>query len=172
LTTENGRPAVPVDCNAILGLALQNLQFKIAERGAKISFDRLPIVLAHDTRLLQVFQNLIGNALKYCETKPEIQIRAEREGDRWRIAVRDNGIGIAPEHHDKIFGLFQRLHSRSEYPGTGIGLASCKRIIEQEGGRIWVEATVGSGSTFCFTLPAAEPENQGDKRSGPVPSLN
>lgn len=135
---------------------MQHLQFKISERGAKIGFDRLPVVLAHESRLLQVFQNLIGNALKYCEVKPEIHISAEPEGDYWRIAIRDNGIGIAPEHHEKIFGLFQRLHSRSEYPGTGIGLASCKRSIEYEGGGIWVESSVGSGSTFCLTLPAAD----------------
>jgi PAS domain S-box-containing protein len=168
LTTENGRPAMPIDCNAILGLALQHLQVKITESGAKISFDRLPLVLAHDTRLLQVFQNLIGNALKYCEMKPEIHIWADREGNRWRIAVRDNGIGIPPEHQEKIFGLFQRLHSRSEYPGTGIGLASCKRIIEQEGGRIWVESTVGSGSTFYFTFRRPNQKITGRKRSGPL----
>jgi len=117
---------------------------------------------------LQVFQNLIGNALKYCETKPEIHIWAEREGDCWRIAIRDNGIGIAPEHHEKIFGLFERLHGRSEYPGTGIGLASCKRIIEQEGGRIWVESRSGSGSTFYFTLPAAGTKHSRREMECPV----
>jgi signal transduction histidine kinase len=130
--------------------------------GATIAFDRLPIVLAHESRLLQVFQNLIGNALKY------IRISAERAGAYWRIAIRDDGIGIAPEHHEKIFGLFQRLHSRSEYPGTGIGLASCKRIIEHEGGRIWVESSVGAGSTFYFTLPAADAGRSDEPRMATI----
>lgn len=142
---------VPVDCNAVLGLALEYLRFKITETGASMKFERLPIVLGHQSRFLQVFQNLIANALKYCEHRPEVAISAERRGDFWTIAIQDNGIGIAPEHQDRIFGLFQRLHSRDEYPGSGIGLATCKRIIEQYGGRLWVESTPGAGSTFYFT---------------------
>lgn len=156
LTSEQEQEPVPVDCHAILGLALQHLQFKISETGAKVTFDRLPVVLAHETRLLQVFQNLIGNALKYCQTTPQVHVTAAREGEYWRIAIRDNGIGIAPEHQEKVFGLFERLHTRTEYPGTGIGLATCKRIIEQHGGRIWVESVKGEGSTFYFILPAAD----------------
>jgi signal transduction histidine kinase len=113
-------------------------------------------VLGHETRLVQVFQNLIGNALKYCEGKPEIQISASQEDGFAVISIRDNGIGIAPEYQQQIFGLFQRLHSREEYPGSGIGLATCKRIIEQYGGRIWVESSPGAGSTFYFSLPIAE----------------
>ena len=156
LTSENAHEPMPVECHAVLGLALQHLQFKISETGAKVTFDRLPVVLANETRLLQVFQNLIGNALKYCQTTPRVHVSAARDGEYWRIAIRDNGIGIDPEHQEKVFGLFQRLHTRTEYPGTGIGLATCKRIVEQHGGRIWVESGKGEGSTFYFTLPAAE----------------
>ena len=156
LTDQVVHPAAPVDSNTVLGLALQHLQFKIAQSRAIITFDRLPTVLIHENGLLQVFQNLIGNAVKYCETTPQVHIWAEREQGNWRFAVRDNGIGIAPKHHERIFGLFQRLHSASEYSGSGIGLATCKRIIEQAGGKIWVESSEGSGSTFYFMLPAAE----------------
>src|SRR5579884_708623 len=155
-TTSAYPPAAPVDCNAVLGLALQYLQFRITESGAKITFDHLPVVLGHESRLLQVFQNLLGNALKYCEAQPEITISARREGEFWVIAIRDNGIGIAPEHQGKIFGLFQRLHTREEYPGSGIGLATSKRIVEQYGGRMWVESTPGVGSTFYFTARAVK----------------
>jgi PAS domain S-box-containing protein len=158
LTSEEQHLSEPVDCHAILGLALQQLQLRISETNAWITFDRLPRVLGHETRLLQVFQNLIGNALKYCETTPRVHITAQREGNYWRIAIRDNGIGISQEHLDKVFGLFHRLHNQAQYPGTGIGLASCKRIIEQHGGRIGVESVPGQGSTFYFTLPAAHAE--------------
>lgn len=153
-TSELSRPAEPVDATGILGLALQHLQFKISETQASITFDRLPVVLAHDGRLLVVFQNLIDNAIKYCQERPVIHIWAEPEDSFWRISVRDNGIGIAREYHQKIFGLFERLHSRAEYPGTGIGLATCKRIVEREGGWMGVESEPGKGSVFYFTLPA------------------
>jgi light-regulated signal transduction histidine kinase (bacteriophytochrome) len=103
---------------------------------------------------LQLFQNVIGNAIKYrTETRPVIQVTSEREGAEWKICVTDNGIGIAPEYRDQIFGLFKRLHSREEYEGTGIGLAICQKIVQHYGGRIWVESEEGKGSTFCFTLP-------------------
>jgi signal transduction histidine kinase len=157
-TSVESPPPVVVDCNTVLGLALQHLQFKISETGASITFERMPVVLGHESRLLQVFQNLIGNALKYCERKPEIAITTRRDGNFWVVAVKDNGIGISPEHQERIFSLFQRLHAREQYPGSGIGLATCKRIIEQYGGRIWVESTPGQGSTFYFTLRAAETE--------------
>lgn len=156
LANDQDRPAGPVDCNAVLGLVLQHLQFRISESGARVSFDRLPVVMAHETRLFQVFQNLLGNALKYCESKPEVAITAAREGNFWKISIRDNGIGVAPEYHERIFGVFQRLHHSTEYPGSGIGLATCKRIIEQFGGRIWIESAEGQGSTFHFTIPGVE----------------
>jgi PAS domain S-box-containing protein len=156
LTSEQTRPVGPVDCNALFGLVLQHLQLKISEQEARITFDRLPVVCAHESRIFQVFQNLIGNALKYCEAKPKVHVGADRDSDFWRISVKDNGIGIAPEYQEKVFGLFQRLHHSAQYPGTGIGLATCKRIVEQYGGTIWVESAEGQGSTFFFTLPAAE----------------
>lgn len=161
VTSGPGRSLEPVDANAMLGLALQHLQVKIRDTGAKITSDRLPRVLAHDSRLMQVFQNLIGNAIKYSTGTPEIHISAELCGELWRIGVSDNGIGIEPEYHERIFGLFQRLHTRAEYPGTGLGLAISKRVIEQMGGRIWVESEPKAGSTFYFTLRAVEPEPEG-----------
>lgn len=168
LTSSEPEPAQRVDCNAVLGLALRHLQPRIAARGARIRFERLPVVLGNESRLLQVLQNLIGNALKYCDTTPEISITAVRDHDYWQIVVRDNGIGIPPEHHENIFGLFRRLHSRTKYPGTGIGLATCKRIVEQLGGRIWVKSSPGAGSEFYVTLPAAEADTSAQARAARV----
>jgi PAS domain S-box-containing protein len=156
LAAEQTRPAGRVDCNAVFGLALQHLQLAITEQEARITFDRLPVVCAHESRIFQVFQNLLANALKYCETRPQVHVGAVRDGDFWCLSVRDNGIGIAAEYHEKIFGLFQRLHPSAQYPGTGIGLATCKRIVEQYGGKIWVESVEGQGSTFYFTVPAVD----------------
>jgi signal transduction histidine kinase len=132
------------------------------ENGPEILHSSLPNPVYGDaTRLGQVWQNLIGNALKFCgEQPPRIQVAAVQEGGHWQFAVRDQGIGLEPKHAARIFQVFQRLHTRSTYPGTGIGLAICKRIIEQHGGRIWVESELGQGATFFFTLPAA-PEEAG-----------
>ena len=117
----------------------------------------LPVVLADRSNLCRVFQNLIGNAVKFTrDDDPEVVISAERESeDMWRISVADNGIGMAPENTRRIFEPFRRLHGEEEYPGTGIGLAVCERIVEQHGGRIWVESVPGEGSVFSFTMPAA-----------------
>ena len=111
--------------------------------------------MAEPTQLAQLFQNLIGNALKFRRdgVPPEIHVGARRDGSRWLFSVKDNGIGIAPEFHEKVFVIFQRLHGREKYAGTGIGLAICKKIVEQHGGKIWIESKVEQGSTFCFSLP-------------------
>ncbi len=144
-----------VDGEVVLAQVLGALQARIGECSAVITHDPLPTVQGDATRLRQVLQNLIGNALKFCEaTPPRIHIAAVKEEQHWRVSVRDNGIGIDPRHTGKLFQVFQRLHPRGHYPGTGMGLAICKKIIEQHGGRIWVESQPGQGATFFFTLPA------------------
>jgi len=149
-----GKPFEAVDCNALLKDVLDNLQLSIAESGTTVTSDELPTLMADDTQLTQLFQNLIGNAIKFHgEQMPHIHISARRQGDNWIFSVRDNGIGIAPEFFERIFVIFQRLHGRDEYPGTGIGLSVCKRIVERHGGHIWVESEPGKGSVFYFTLP-------------------
>jgi len=152
------REFAPADCGALVAAAVTNLQALSAETRARISCDALPIVPGDDTQLGQLFQNLIGNALKFRRpgVAPEIAVSAERRGDAWLVRVRDNGIGIAPEQAARIFQVFQRLHTREEYEGTGIGLAVCKKIVERHGGRIWVESEPGLGATFLFTLAAGE----------------
>jgi len=146
---------VPVDGAGVLQRALLNLQAAIEENHAHVTFDALPWVMGDDLQLEQLFQNLIGNALKFHgEQPPRVHVAVTREEAAWRFSVSDNGIGIAPQYNDRIFIIFQRLHGKSRYAGTGIGLAICKKIVERHGGRIWVESTPGQGATFCFTLPA------------------
>jgi PAS domain S-box-containing protein len=147
------------DCSRILKGALANLGVAIEESGAVIQFEDLPVVLGDPTQLTQLFQNLLANAIKFRKASPpSIQVSAMRRGGEWLFAVRDDGIGIEPEYFDRIFRVFQRLHGRSEYPGTGIGLAICKKVVERHGGRIWVESKANQGSTFYFTIPAASSE--------------
>jgi signal transduction histidine kinase len=149
-----------VDCNTVLATALQNLQASIEENGARIETRPLPVVPADPSQLLQVFQNLIANGIKFRGAEPpHIRIGAEQSGREWHFSVADNGIGIASEHAELVFVIFKRLHTRNEYPGNGIGLSICKKIVEQLGGRIWVESIQGQGSTFHFTLPATGPES-------------
>jgi PAS domain S-box-containing protein len=144
-----------VDCAALLERVLGDLRLAIQDSAAEVTHDALPTVHGDAGQLGLVFQNLISNALKFRgETPPRIHIAARREGAQWIFAVRDNGIGIDSQHGERIFEVFQRLHIRSEYPGTGIGLAICKKIVEQHGGRIWVESAAGQGATFRFTLSA------------------
>ena len=153
LTTREA-PLAPTDCEVLLGEVLANLEASITESRAVVTHDPLPTVDADRTQLLQVFQNLISNGIKYrSERTPKIHIGAEERDDQWVFSVRDNGIGIAPQYADRIFRIFQRLHTRREYTGTGIGLAVCKKIVERHGGRIWVESEPEEGSTFFFTLP-------------------
>jgi light-regulated signal transduction histidine kinase (bacteriophytochrome) len=147
-------PFAPADCETVLQEALANLRMVIEESGAVVTHDPLPTVWADATQLLQVFQNLLGNALKFRGAKPPaIHIGVTHTADAWVFAVRDNGIGIEPQYAERVFVIFQRLHTRAEYPGTGIGLALCKKIVERHGGRIWVESELGRGATFCFTIP-------------------
>jgi light-regulated signal transduction histidine kinase (bacteriophytochrome) len=135
--------------------ALHNLRAAIEESGAVVTHDLLPAMTTDDAQLSQVFQNLIGNAIKYRGTDiPRIHVSAAANGGKERIfSVRDNGMGIDPQYFDRIFVLFQRLHGREEFAGTGIGLAICKKILERLGGRIWVESQLDKGSTFHFALP-------------------
>ncbi|MEW6497319.1 MAG: CHASE3 domain-containing protein [Cyanobacteriota bacterium] len=143
-----------IDCEKLLSQVLQNLKVAIAENNAVITHDSLPTVMGDETQLLQLFQNLISNAIKFRrEEPPQVHISVQQGEKEWRFAVRDNGIGMESEYFDRIFTIFQRLHSKSEYPGTGIGLAVCKKIVERHGGRIWVESQLGSGTGFYFTLP-------------------
>ncbi len=151
------QPFLPTDSAAVLSEALEGLRLKIEEVHAEITWVPLPTVMADASQLRQVFSNLIGNAIKFRgEREPRIAIFADPENDMWRFGVRDNGIGIESEYRDRIFVIFQRLHTADRYPGTGIGLAITKRIVERHGGRIWVESEPGQGSTFYFTLPAVE----------------
>jgi len=143
-----------VDCSVVLATALQNLQTAIEESGARIEHGDLPTVTAEGAELMQLFQNLVGNAIKFRGSDPpRIRVTAEKAGREWIFSVADNGLGIAPEHAEMIFVIFKRLHTRSEYPGNGIGLSICKKIVEQQGGRIWVESVPGQGATFRFSLP-------------------
>ncbi len=144
----------PIDCGQALGRALQNLAASIEESGASITHGPLPTVMADGSQLTQLFQNLVSNAIKFRDQQPpRVHISAERNGAEWTFAVQDDGIGIEPQYADRIFVIFQRLHPRNEYPGTGIGLAISKKIVERHGGRIWVESKVGEGATFKFTIP-------------------
>ncbi len=148
----------PVDLTAVLEAALANLGLSVAETGARVSVPlRLPSVLGDDSELTRLFQNLIGNALKYRhpDRAPEVRIAAQHRGAVAEIAVADNGIGMDPEQSERIFAIFQRLHTREHYDGTGIGLAVCRKIVEHHGGRIWVDTEAGRGSTFRLTLPLA-----------------
>jgi light-regulated signal transduction histidine kinase (bacteriophytochrome) len=145
-----------VDANGVLTESLANLSAAIQESGALVTYGPLPSVRIHQFQLEQLFQNLVGNAIRYrSERRPEIHVSAERHDNMWQFSVRDNGLGIDSEYQEQIFGLFKRLHSVADYPGTGMGLAICQRIVERAGGRIWVESSRGGGSTFLFTLPAA-----------------
>ncbi|MFH1702979.1 MAG: ATP-binding protein [Nitrospirota bacterium] len=144
----------PTDCSGVVQKAVGNLQAAIEESNAVVTYDELPTVMVDTPQMISLLQNLIDNAIKFRgEEAPRIYISAERKGDEWVFSIRDNGIGIDPKDSERIFGMFQRLHGSTDYPGTGIGLAICKRIIEGHGGRIWVESEIGKGSTFYFTVP-------------------
>ena len=150
-----GRPPAATNFEDVLSKAMANLKMAIVESGAVVTHDQLPTTLADELQMVQLFQNLIGNAIKFRgQENPQIHISARPEGNEWIFSVKDNGIGIDPQFHERIFVLFQRLHGREEYPGTGIGLTVSKKIVERHGGRIWLESEPGRGTTFYFTIPS------------------
>jgi len=149
-----GTRFVPTDCTVILDRVLVNLRGAIQESGAAVTHDPLPTLMGDAPQLVQLLQNLIGNAIKFRgEAPPEVHVGIVHQEGRWIFSVRDNGIGMDPHHAGRIFSIFRRLHIQRAYPGTGIGLAICKRIVERHGGHIWVESELGKGSTFYFTIP-------------------
>jgi signal transduction histidine kinase len=152
-----GKPFETTDCNRVLSEALLNLSAATEESGAVITNDNLPTVMADKTQMVQLIQNLVANAIKFRnKDHPCIHVSSEQKNGTWVFSVSDNGIGIDSEYYDRIFAIFQRLHGKTEYPGTGIGLSVCKRIVERHGGRIWVDSESGKGSRFYFTVPLRE----------------
>jgi PAS domain S-box-containing protein len=164
-----GKKFAPVRLDDALGGAVANLEFAIRESGALVSHDELPVVEADFFQMVRLLQNLIGNGIKFNSGEPpRIHISAARTGNEWTFSVRDNGIGFAPQYAERIFTIFQRLQARGKYPGTGMGLAICRKIAERHHGRIWAESQPGSGSTFYFTIPAANPAKLLEKEVGVV----
>jgi light-regulated signal transduction histidine kinase (bacteriophytochrome) len=156
--TTQARPFQAIDASAVLDTALGNLAETLRSKGVVVTRDPLPGIFADSTQMGQLFQNLVSNAVKYCRKEtPRVHISAARKGGELAFSVRDNGIGIAPEHTEVIFTAFRRLHDGDEFPGTGLGLATCAKIVERHHGRIWVESNPGEGSTFYFTVPEKEP---------------
>jgi PAS domain S-box-containing protein len=152
-------PAAYTDANEVCRKTVATFEAKIAQSGARIDCDPLPVLAIHEVHLTQLFQNLIGNALKYCGPEPpRVHISAERSDGLWKLTVADNGIGIDPAYKNQVFGIFQRLHGGGKYSGSGIGLAICQKIVQRYGGRIWVESELGRGSRFMFTLPEKKNE--------------
>jgi signal transduction histidine kinase len=150
-----GKAFEPTDCNAVFDRTLANLSTAIEESRAVVTSNDLPTVMADEGQMVQLFQNLVGNAIKFRgEDPPRVHISAKQENNECVLSVSDNGIGIDPEYYERIFVIFQRLHGKNHYPGTGIGLAVCKKIVDRHGGRIWLESESGKGSTFCFTILA------------------
>jgi light-regulated signal transduction histidine kinase (bacteriophytochrome) len=147
----------PVDVGALVGDVVESLEATISERGAEVCVGELPVVDADRNQLQQLFQNLIANALKFNDSeRPRIEVRSDSEEGGWRFSVLDNGIGVEPVQREKVFGAFQRLHSRDDYEGSGIGLAICKKIVERHGGEITIgDGLDGRGSSFTFTIAAA-----------------
>jgi PAS domain S-box-containing protein len=156
------RPSAPVDCEAVLLRVLAQLRPSLEQSGAVVTYEALPTVMVNDSQVMQLFQNLLGNAVKFRgKAPPRVHLSAEPGEGHWRFAVQDNGIGIAPEDSARVFVMFQRLHTTAEYPGAGMGLAICRKIVERHGGRIWLESAMGQGATFRFTLPATPDSRPG-----------
>jgi light-regulated signal transduction histidine kinase (bacteriophytochrome) len=154
----HGRSFQKTDVNDILARVIKDLDLLIRETEADVEYGDMPVIYADDRQISRLFQNLIQNSIKFRREgiKPHIVITSEKAGMEYTFSVRDNGIGIEPEYYEKIFVIFQRLHSREEYPGTGIGLSICRRIVERHGGMIRVESVIGEGTTFYFTIPVKD----------------
>jgi light-regulated signal transduction histidine kinase (bacteriophytochrome) len=164
-----GKPLEPTDCEAVLSHTLADLAAMVQETRAVVTHDPLPTVPADAVQMGQIFQNLLINALKFKGREtPKVHISARWQGDEWIFGVQDNGIGIDPQHQERIFAIFQRLHRREDFPGTGLGLALCKKIAERHGGRIWVESEPGRGSTFYFTIPGGKEDDQNPEQKLPA----
>jgi light-regulated signal transduction histidine kinase (bacteriophytochrome) len=172
--SRTGREATPepTDLAGAWSVAVRNLSAAIADSGAEVTCGPLPVVLADRGEMVQVLQNLLGNAIKYGGDTPRIHAEAIRRGGEWEVSVSDDGPGIDPRHHDRIFVLLQRLHRHDEVEGTGMGLAICKRIVEAHGGRIWVDSESGEGASFRFTLHGAEPTPLASRERGAVAGLS
>ena len=150
----HGRALKPTSCEAALKDAVANLQLQISDAGAVVTHDALPTIIGNSTQLTRLFQNLVGNSIKYrSDLPPKIHVGATKNDNEWIITFRDNGIGIDSRQFERIFGIFQRLHTRDEYPGSGVGLAICRKTVERHGGRINVQSDAGQGSTFFIALP-------------------
>ncbi len=161
------KPFEPTDCATVFNRAATNLKIAIQESGAVVTHDTLPTVMADASQLTQLFQNLIGNAVKFRgNDAPRVHVSAVQTGNEWTFSVRDNGIGVDPQYAERIFVIFQRLHTKDKYPGSGIGLTICKKIVERHGGKIWLESEVGKGATFYFTIPIPdETQQQADDKN-------
>lgn len=157
--SHSAEPLQQVDLNACITYVLKNLEATIGQRNARIHVSNLPTVTAHKTLLIQIFQNLLSNALKFSIGQPEIWVNAERRKDAWEFSVRDNGIGIDPKYHGRVFEIFRRLNRREQFSGTGVGLAIFKKAVEFHGGEMWLDSQEGKGSTFYFTIPDKETES-------------
>jgi len=167
------KPPEEVDAGRVVDEVLAGLKTSMDETGAVVTRNQLPTLVFEPAHLRQLLQNLISNAIKYRGGRtPRIHVSARGEGDAWVLSVRDNGIGIKPQFHQRIFEIFKRLHSRADYPGTGMGLAICRKIIERGGGRIWVESEPGVGSTFYFSVPKSSAVLQTSSRPGETPGTN
>jgi light-regulated signal transduction histidine kinase (bacteriophytochrome) len=153
--TTRALPFEPVEMGRIMHDALENLRASIEETKARVTYEKLPVIQADPSQMAQVLQNLIGNAIKFHkdEEPPVVHVSARQVGEEWIFSVKDNGIGIDPELFSRLFNLFQRLHTQDRYPGTGVGLAVSKKIVQRHGGRIWVESQPGQGSVFFFSIP-------------------
>ncbi len=161
--TTRAKPMAATDCSVLMERIISDLKVRITESAGEVTYEKLPTIVADDAQITQLFQNLIQNALKFKgEQPPKVHVSARPEGDEWLFLVRDNGIGLEMKFAERIFAIFQRLHTRSSYTGTGIGLSVCKKIVERHHGRIWVESEPGQGASFYFTLPATQVEQQTD----------